>query len=590
MVFWHQWDLQYSEDLYVEVSADNGETWDTAWTFQYGSLPEGYGCPGCTIVNHGYNHILSWTREVVDLRDYVGQQIKVRFRLDALYSSSVDDGWWIDDVCFQERNDIVRTVGFSDDFEGGANNWHAGGNWSISPENAHQSSAFSDSVGTLYSHESNAILELKGIIDLSGTVEPTLYYWDAFNLAYLDYALVEVNVSDDGGDTWDGWRELTEARKRYTTTLSWDRRQVDLRPFIPDATHPNRVIRLRFRLYAERSSSVAEGWWIDDVSIVDRNGNEPIHSLPFTEDVDLENNFWVFDGTWSRIPYFRMIGSGTGLGPGGWTGEYFYDENRNKAIDPGEYRFTNFNEAEINYNWGKGRPWPNNPGDPTLPSNDRYIIRWTRTINISRDGTQLYIEARSDDGIRVIIDPPGDPDTDPNYPDGWSWNAIDWINRGWSDSSNPTTGTVVLNEGLHTIIVEYYENTGNARVQVDFGKEGYVFHDSISDSINYLHLSNMSTTLEGMIDLSGTANPALTYWDKRQLGRGDRVYTEISTDEGFTWVSVRSASGTDTTWRKRLIDLSTYAGQQINIRFRLDARSDSRVGDGWYIDDIVVAD
>ncbi|MCL4239306.1 MAG: hypothetical protein KJ047_13775, partial [Anaerolineae bacterium] len=117
-----------------------------------------------------------------------------------------------------------------------------------------------------------------------------------------------------------------------------------------------------------------------------------------------------------------------------------------------------------------------------------------------------------------------------------------------------------------------------------------VFHDSFNSTTNYVHLSNMSTMLEGMIDLAGTTNPALTYWDSRALGSGDRVYTEVSTDEGFTWTPVWSANGTDTTWTKRLIDLSTYAGQRINIRFRLDARVNTGVGDGWYIDDIVVAE
>lgn len=587
LVFWHQWDLNSSDNLYAEVSTDGGETWTTVWRYLNSQLPSEF-CSTCSIVNHGYNHNLSWHREVVNLKDYAGQIINVRFRLQASITSSsptVDDGWWLDDICFQEHSHVVRTAGFSDGFEGGDANWYVGGTWSISPENARQGRAFSDSVGTFYRHESNAVLELKGVINLSGTVKPTLYYWEAFNLASGDYTLVEVNISDDGGDTWQGWRDIPLVRHYYTTTLSWGRQQVDLRPFIPTAEYPNRVIRLRFRLYAVRYNSVAEGWWIDDVSIVDRNGIEPLHPLPFNENVEFDNNYWVFEGTWSRIPYFRMVGSGTGLGPGGWTGTYYQDTNFNKAIDAGEYRGTKYNEPEINFYWGSSRP-----SGVGLTSSNNFIIRWTRTINVARDGTQFYIEARSDDGIRVIMDPPGNPDTDPTYPSGWAWDAQYWGDRGFSDPSNPTTGTVTLNQGLHTILIEYYENTGDARVQVDFGLQGRVFHDSFNSTTNYVHLSNMSTMLEGMINLAGTTNPALTYWDSRKLGSGDWVYTEVSTDEGFTWTPVWSANGTDATWTKRLIDLSAYAGQRINIRFRLDARVNTSVSDGWYIDDIVVAE
>jgi hypothetical protein len=588
MVFWHQWDLAYSDNLYVEVSTDGGETWQQVWRFLYGGLPAGYH--SSAVNDGGYNTVLSWTREVISLRAYRGQAINIRFRLDATTSSSVEDGWWLDNICFQERNEPVRTVGFSDNFEAGDGNWYVGGTWSISTENAHQNKAFSDSVGTNYLHQSNAVLELKGIVNLAGTVKPTLYYWEAFNLNYRDYALVEVNVSDDGGVTWQGWRDFTQERKVYTTTLSWDRRQLDLSPYIPTAGAPNRVIRLRFRLYAANSSSVAEGWWLDDVSIVDRNGIEPLHPLPFNENVEFDNNYWVFDGTWNRVPLFRMIGSGSALGPGGWTGKYYADTNSNRRIDSGEYRFTKLNEPEINFNWGSGRPAPDNPGDPTLPSNNYFIVRWTRQISIANDNTQLYIEARSDDGIRIIVDPPGDPDTDPNYPNGWTWTAAYWGDRGWTSGSNPTTGSITLNAGFHTVIVEYYESTGDARVQVDFGFQGRVFHDSINGSINYAHLSDMSTTLEGMIIMPASGNPALTFWDTRKLGTGDWVYVQVSTDEGFTWTTVWSASGTDTTWTKRFIDLSAYAGQQINIRFRLDARVNTSVSDGWYIDDIVVAD
>jgi Flp pilus assembly pilin Flp len=599
MVFWQQYDLAYSDDLYVEVSEDGGTTWTGVWHYYYNSLPVGYGCSGCTIVSDpNYNHNLAWTREVINLTSYVGKQIDVRFRLDSTYDPAVDDGWWLDDVCFQENPDPIRTLPFNDGFEAGGGNWYAGGTWTASTENKYDGNfAFSDSPGQWYKHETNSILELRTPIDLTGTVKPALFYWEAFNLEYRDYALVEVNVSDDKGETWGGWREITAARHRYTTTMSWDRRQVDLLPFRPDASHPDRVIRIRFRLLSENDPAVADGWWLDDVSILDRDGQEPYFTVPFNENAEYDNTYWVFDGTWTRMPMYRVIGSGAALGPGGWLGEYYDDltypsgdsRRANRQFDNGELVFTQ-TDTDIDFNWGSSSRPAGLPYHSESPNN-YFLVRWTRSISIADDNTEYTIQASSDDGVRVWVDK-GTP--------GQRLVIDKWIDRGFP--SSPDLGkTGPLSAGMHTFTIEYYEATGDARVLVDFGQQGYVFHDSYNPDYDdytvvpnrttpYLHLSDMSLTLKGVIDLAGTVNPALTYWNMRALGYGDRVYTEISTDEGYTWTTLLSSSGTDLTWKKRYYDLSAYAGQKITIRFRLDARSNPSVGDGWFIDDIQVAE
>lgn len=115
-----------------------------------------------------------------------------------------------------------------------------------------------------------------------------------------------------------------------------------------------------------------------------------------------------------------------------------------------------------------------------------------------------------------------------------------------------------------------------------------VFTDSPDG--DYVHNNDMSMTLEGIIDLRGSNFPALTFWHTRQLGAGDRAHIEISTDEGYTWTSLANRTGTSSLWTQERIDLRSYRNSRIKIRFRLDARSDTRVGDGWYIDDIQIAD
>ncbi len=127
---------------------------------------------------------------------------------------------------------------------------------------------------------------------------------------------------------------------------------------------------------------------------------------------------------------------------------------------------------------------------------------------------------------------------------------------------------------------------------------GTVYHDSPNPNdpeskTLYAHLSNMALRLDGEIDLSGTASAVLTYWDKRDLGAGDRAYVELSTDGGFTWTAIHMEHHDAAAWQAHSLDLSRYAAlpaphNRIVIRFRLDARSDTATGDGWYIDAIRV--
>ncbi|MBN2306037.1 MAG: hypothetical protein JXQ72_16260 [Anaerolineae bacterium] len=561
LVFWHLWDVAYSDDLYVEVSTDEGSTWNEAWHYDYHHKPPGYGS---TLVDHYYDHNFSWTREPVSLEAYAGQIVNIRFRLDALYSSNVDDGWFIDDVCFSELNELTRTVPFTDNVELGENNWYLGGEWAAGTENRHDGAlAFSDSHGKLYEHESNAILELKGIMDLHGAVEPTLYYWDTYWLEYQDYVLIEVRETDAAGKPLNDWQELN--RVRYNTVSSWDRRQVDLSPYI------DKYIRLRFRLYAVYDTRVGGGWWLDDISIIDRNGIEQEHPLPFVEDGEDINPYWVYDGTWDRIEAFRPIGSGSGLGPGGWDVQIWNDDNRNRTFDDGSPECTGI-QAEIDRNF-----WGGSAYGCSAAGTDYYLIRYTRVITVSdENGMGLAAQAQSDDGIRVFVD--GQPMLD---------HSVTWVDRGFN--STPDEGPIFdLTQGDHTLVVEYYERAGDAQIRVNFGVAGYIFADSPDG--NYFHQNDMSLHLEGKIDLTGTSNPALSFWETRYMHWSDSVRVEISTDEGFTWNSIYSSSSDYSTWRKLLLDLSGYAGQKITIRFRLDARSDTRVDDGWYIDDIVVAE
>lgn len=97
LTFWTRWDLEDTWDFArVEVSINNGATWKSV-RGRYTHLGSGnassqpdtaYGLDGTQ---------LDWVEESMDLSEYAGRSIRLRFRLTS-DTSVEEDGWYIDDV------------------------------------------------------------------------------------------------------------------------------------------------------------------------------------------------------------------------------------------------------------------------------------------------------------------------------------------------------------------------------------------------------------------------------------------------------------------------------------------------------------
>ena len=110
---------------------------------------------------------------------------------------------------------------------------------------------------------------------------------------------------------------------------------------------------------------------------------------------------------------------------------------------------------------------------------------------------------------------------------------------------------------------------------------------SDSPGADYLNGSNDSLTMAEPVELPASPAARLVFWDPIDLGNGDHAYVEISADDGATWtVLLDQFEVVNPEWTEHSIDLSASAGQSILIRFRLDARVGSGVGDGWHLDDV----
>lgn len=117
----------------------------------------------------------------------------------------------------------------------------------------------------------------------------------------------------------------------------------------------------------------------------------------------------------------------------GWQGRYY--DNRDLRGAPDLIR----DDREINFDWGEGGP-------ATWMPSDNFSARWVRTLTL-KPGLYRF-NARSDDGIRLWID---DVDLRLNH---WEDQAYAWHYQDWH-----------WLEGTHTLRVEYYDGTGQARVQ-----------------------------------------------------------------------------------------------------------------------------
>lgn len=100
-------------------------------------------------------------------------------------------------------------------------------------------------------------------------------------------------------------------------------------------------------------------------------------------------------------------------------------------------------DSTVNFNWRGESP------DPVLPA-DFFVARWTKQEVFEAGNYQFKVTA--DDGVRIYIDG-------------------ELLLDQWNDQP-PTTYTIekIMSEGMHEVIIEYYEKTGGAVCEVQYNK------------------------------------------------------------------------------------------------------------------------
>jgi hypothetical protein len=111
----------------------------------------------------------------------------------------------------------------------------------------------------------------------------------------------------------------------------------------------------------------------------------------------------------------------------------------------------------------------------------------------------------------------------------------------------------------------------------------------------YQNDADASLALARPVDLSQASSPILTFWHKLGIGcanYSDYAYVEVSTNRGTSWSQLArySCSNNTSTWSLQQLDLLSYVGQVVMIRFRVWDYGDGATytADGWYLDDVEV--
>jgi hypothetical protein len=104
-------------------------------------------------------------------------------------------------------------------------------------------------------------------------------------------------------------------------------------------------------------------------------------------------------------------------------------------------------ESSLDYNWGTGSP------DPAVQA-DGFSARWTRYLDLAA-GTYRFT-ATSDDGIRVYV------------------NGVAIIDMWYDHPATTVSVDKSLGGGHHLVVVEYYENTGDAVARLSWTPLGAI--------------------------------------------------------------------------------------------------------------------
>ena len=182
----------------------------------------------------------------------------------------------------------------------------------------------------------------------------------------------------------------------------------------------------------------------------------------------------------------------------------------------------------------------------------------------SYHGLLRFLQSNDIDGISSLY-PFFDPPTIVIYEDDMESGTNGWTGTGvtglWHQSTNK----------VNSPTTSWY-----------YGQEG-VFNYDTGDNSGYL--------TSPVISLDGATSAGLEFYEWSSMENGpnwDRTRVQASSD-GSSWTTVFESHETFGSWEKREVNLNSYAGGDVYLRFWFDT-IDGQFNnfEGWYVDDVKV--
>nr|MBA3289503.1 hypothetical protein [Acidimicrobiia bacterium] len=140
-------------------------------------------------------------------------------------------------------------------------------------------------------------------------------------------------------------------------------------------------------------------------------------------------------------------------------------------------------DAAIDFAWGRGKPQGTAVG-PNL-----FSVRWTRSFKFTRSSTLQFTATGVDDGLRVTVD------------------GIAVIDAWTTKAGNRTGQTGILPKGRHKVVVEYFDRSGIARVDVAVTRvPSPATADATAPETTLTRPAAGASVSEGTTRLAGNAN------------------------------------------------------------------------------------
>lgn len=655
--FWQRYSLELNDFGFVEVK----EAGTSAWRRIYAATGTA-----------------AWHQEKIDLAEYAGKKLDIRFRIKA-DAGVVSDGWYIDDVRIGETTVLPLSYPLNDTMETDAN-WLTS-SWALADDAHSGIRAVTDSATGSYGPETQSELVLAGTIDMRSAVHPQLSFWHKYDIiskanygggggtytSEYDYGRVYVSTNKGQPGTW------TQVASFIGSQTAWKKEQIDL-----TAYHGQADVRLKFVMNDNPGSDGvtqrAAGWTIDDVVIeeiplevvlsISASSMNSV-SLAWTVNTDTDfNRYEIYRSsapgvTRSGLPIASISNQATlaytdavaMIQPG----VYYYrvwviDTDGNVSLASNEvqatytvpvngYPFSDGGEYGTTW-WSFGSPWglagtgahsgsyawSDSPGSnysenantsmttfldmrgsttPVLTFWHKYSLEEARDfvrLEVSADNGQTWTVLRTFTGVetawnqeRVNLTPYAGhahlglrfrlTSDGQNQLDGWTMDDLA-IQEEAIRTSYPFTDST---EG--GIAPWFYDSPwGVVELSAAESRSG-VATKAWADSPAGAYASGADSSLQLAIDLSAAVMPVFSFWHRYAFDvNSDHGFVEVRRGGTNTWSRLYFVTGTSSSWSEARIDLAEYAGNQVDIRFRVKADANGTNANGWLIDDIRIGE